>query len=303
MPLSTRQHNRLPGQSPSMVMSPRTRGCQPVYLEMIDDPAQDSMYADLIAQFRKIRDDQGLSSDEYLELMATYIQSLPYQSRPGQQAKYPVETLVEGTGDCADKSLLLAGLLSREGYKVSLLVFDPESHMALGVGSPDSFYKDTGFAYLETTNLSYVGIPPAELEGGVILTSEPMVIPVGNGTTVYTSGAETAYINDMSNLSAQKAISIGTQVKPLTADIATKQGQIAGLDAQMSAMRSAGNIAGYNAQVSSQNALVSSYNAELASYREQETLDQDYADVYNYIITHVYDRKGTYAWVKANMPG
>ena len=72
--------------------------------------------------------------------------------------------------------------------------------MALGVGSTGSFYKDTGYAYLETTNLSYVGVPPDELAGGVVLTSEPLVIPVGNGTTVYTSGAETSYINDMSTL-------------------------------------------------------------------------------------------------------
>ena len=35
------------------------------YLEMVNDPAQERMYSDLLAQFRKIRDDEGLSSDEY----------------------------------------------------------------------------------------------------------------------------------------------------------------------------------------------------------------------------------------------
>ena len=35
------------------------------YREMVNDPAQDQMYSDLITQFRKIRDDQELSSDEY----------------------------------------------------------------------------------------------------------------------------------------------------------------------------------------------------------------------------------------------
>jgi len=272
-------------------------------LAMMNDPAQDPMFNDLITQFRKIRDDQELSSDEYLELMATYTQSLPYDSRPGSPAKYPVETVVDGTGDCADKSLLLAGLLSREGYKVSFLVFSPESHMALGVGSPDSVYKDTGYTYLETTNLSYVGIPPAELEGGVILTSEPMIIPVGSGTTLYTSGAETSYINDMSTLSEQKALSMETQAKPYVADMTAKQEQITRLESKMEVMRSTGNIAAYNAQVSPQNSLVSAYNAELSTYHQQVALEEAYAKVYNYIISHVYDRKGTYAWVKANMPG
>ena len=141
--------------------------------------------------------------------MAAYTQSLTYETTPDNPTKYPVETVVEGAGDCDDKSVLLAGLLSREGYKVALLAFTPESHMALGVGSTDSLYKDTGYAYLETTNLSYVGVPPDELAGGVVLTSEPLVIPVGNGTILYSSGAETAYIHDMSAQSGQKVTGQG----------------------------------------------------------------------------------------------
>ena len=272
------------------------------YLEMVNDPAQDRMYSDLLTQFRKIRDDEGLSSDEYLELMAAYTQSLTYETTPDNPTKYPVETVVEGAGDCDDKSVLLAGLLSREGYKVALLAFTPESHMALGVGSTGSLYKDTGYAYIETTNLSYVGIPPDELAGGVVLTSEPLVIPVGNGTILYSSGAETAYIHDMSTISGQKVTTLNAQLAPIASDLTAKQDQIAQLESRMQALRSSGNIGGYNALVSSHNAQVSAYNAELSTYRGEVAQGNAYADVYNYIITHAYDRKGTYEWVKANMP-
>ena len=272
------------------------------YLELVNDPAQEQMYTDLIAQFRKIRDEEGLTSDEYLELMATYIQSLTYENNPETPTKYPVETVVDGAGNCGDKSVLLAGLLSREGYKVSLLLFTPEVHMAVGVGSTDSLYKDTGYAYLETTNLSYVGVPPDELEGGVSLTSEPMVIPVGNGTTLYTSGAETAYIHDMSSISEQKVTTLNAQLAPIASDLTAKQDQISQIESRMESLRSSGNIGGYNALVSSQNAEVSAYNAELSTYQGEVAQGNAYGDVYNYIITHVYDRKGTYAWVKANMP-
>jgi predicted dienelactone hydrolase len=127
-----------------------------------------------------------------------------------------------------------------------------------------------------------------------------MVIPAGNGTIMYTSGAETSYINNMSTVSEQEALSVETQNKQQGADLTAKQEQIAELDSEMEAMRSAGNIAAYNAQVSLQNSLISAYNAEAALYRQQVALDEAYADVYNYIITHVYDRKGTYTWVKAN---
>ncbi len=272
------------------------------YLEMVNDSAQDPMYADLTAQFRKIRDDQGLTSDEYLELMAAYTQSLTYETTPDNPAKYPVETVVDGAGDCDDKSLLLAGLLSREGYKVALLLFSPEAHMALGIGSVDSLYRDTGYAFLETTNLSYVGVPPDEFEGGKVLTSEPLIIPVGSGTTIYSSGAETSYIHDISILSEQKALGMETQIKPLAADLTTKEDQIALLESQMQALRSSGNIGAYNAQVSSHNALVATYNAELATYRQHVAQYDTYANVHNYIISHAYDRKGTYDWVKANAP-
>jgi len=272
------------------------------YLAMVNDSAQDPMYAELLAQFEKIRDDQGLSGDEYLELMAAYVQSLTYETTPDNPAKYPVETVVDGAGDCDDKSLLLAGLLSREGYRVALLSFSPESHMALGVGSADSTYKDTGYAYLETTNLSYVGVPPEELAGGVVLTSEPLVIPVGNGTRLYTSGAETAALNDMSLSAEQKATGMESKISSLSSDLAAQQDRIKQMESQMQSLRSSGNIGAYNAQVSTHNKLVADYNAELATYRSLVSSYDTYAQVHNYIISHACDRKGTYAWAQANMP-
>jgi len=272
------------------------------YLAMVNDSAQDAMYESLLSQFRKIRDDQGLSSDEYLELMAAYVQSLTYETTPDNPAKYPVETVVDSAGDCDDKSLLLAGLLSRENYKVALLSFSPESHMALGVGSTASLYKDTGYAYLETTNLSYVGVPPEELNGGVVLSSEPLVITVGSGTTLYESGAETSALNDMSLAAEQKAKVLEPKISSFSSDLAAKQDRIQQMEAQMQSLRSSGNVGAYNAQVATHNSLVADYNSELATYKSLIATYDTYAQVHNYIISHAYDRKGTYAWAKTTMP-
>ena len=131
------------------------------YRAQVLDPAQDRFYGDLLASFREVRDRRGLDGDRYLELMAAAVQQLPYVSAPGTAAKYPVETWADRSGDCDDKVLLLAGLLAREGYRVALLVFLPESHMALGVGCPAGYdYGGSGYAYLEVTNGSYVGTYP-----------------------------------------------------------------------------------------------------------------------------------------------
>ncbi len=78
------------------------------YRAMVQDPAQDSLYAALLAETDEIRLRQTLSDDEYLELIAVYVQSLRYETRDQNPAKFPVETVVDRAGDCDDKSLLFS---------------------------------------------------------------------------------------------------------------------------------------------------------------------------------------------------
>jgi hypothetical protein len=167
------------------------------YRAFVDDPAQEPVYADLAGQFRAIRGEHGYSDDEYLELLTVFVQSLPYDTSAGAHpdtlSRFPVETLVDGTGDCDDKSVLLSGLLSREGHNVSLLLFIPEHHMAVGVAGDCLLYGDTGYTYIESTGVSFMGDVPKRLnlsekyvtagefpQTGPI-TSSPVVIRVGSG--------------------------------------------------------------------------------------------------------------------------
>ena len=270
---------------------------------MINDSAQDGFYSDLTGEFSRMKQEQHLTDDEYVELMMVYVQSLTYVTKPDNPAKYPVETAVDQVGDCDDKSLLLAGLLAHEGYKVALLVFDPESHMAVGIGSPDSLYKNTGYAYIETTNFSFAGIPPDSLQGGVVIRSDPLVIPIGSGTKVYSGGKETVYINDAITRADQKATELAVQIESLNAELTAQTARISDLEAQMQQLKSAGNIAAYNAQVPVHNALVSEYNARLSTYRELVARYETYSSLHNYVLDHAYDRKGVYDYVKGHMLG
>jgi hypothetical protein len=172
------------------------------YGAMIHDPSQEQIYADLLGQFRQIRAERNLTDDEYLELIAATIQSIPYRDGGSAPPKYPAELLAEGMGDCDDKSILIAGLLAREGYRVALLKFGPEGHMSMGVGSDAFLYKSTGYTYLEGMTPAYVGFPSAHLVAS--LDSEPLVIPVGSGTLLYHSGNETSYICNRSVFTRQK---------------------------------------------------------------------------------------------------
>ena len=272
------------------------------YRSMVNDPAQEDLYRALIGEFREIKTVKGLSDDEYLELVATFVQSLRYETITDNPAKFPVETVVDGSGDCDDKSLLLAGLLSREGYKVALMSFVPEEHMAVGIAADDYLYKNTNYAYIETTNISFIGVPADTLKGDLKLQSNPIIIPIGNGTKIYASGKETRYINTAYIQSEQKANELEPQLKSLESDLKVKQERITQLEAQLQSLRGTGNIQSYNTQVSVHNGLVSDYNAHLNTYRALFAQYEKTAQVHNYILEHEFDRPGVYEYVKQNMP-
>ena len=272
------------------------------YRAMVQDPSQESLYTAILAEADKIRLQKKLSDDEYFELITVYTQSLRYETREQNPAKFPVETVVDLAGDCDDKSLLLAGLLSREGYPVALLLFVPESHMAVGVGSDKYLYKNTGYTFVETTNYSFVGVPTEKLGGNLTLYSDPVIIPISNGTKFYTSGSETRYIHDMYVLSDKKLKELEPQVKNTESDLKSQQEKIAQLKSQIQKIRDTGNSENYNAQVVIYNALVSDYNARLNIYRQLFARYENYALVHNYILEHMYDRKGVFEYVNKNMP-
>ncbi|MBN1195478.1 MAG: hypothetical protein JXA08_09085 [Methanomicrobiaceae archaeon] len=216
-------------------------------LSFISDPDLLPLYDMLGKHFDDVRKAKSLDNDAYLELICTFVQSIPYETDAMLVApKFPIETIADGKGDCDDKSLLLAALLAREGYAVALLYFETEQHMAVGVIAPGYSYGDSGYAYIEATNVSYIGIPPDELTDGLILSSEPHVIPVGSGTLGYGRCDETFAIDEA--LTRAKAV-------------------IAYNPEDHGAMKS--SIDAYNRQVG----------------------------IHNYIITHVHDRPGTYAWL------
>lgn len=69
----------------------------------------------------------NLSKDEII----SSCRMIPYEAEieGSEYPKYPVETIVENCGDCEDKSILCASILSLKGFNVSLVKFD--NHMMI----------------------------------------------------------------------------------------------------------------------------------------------------------------------------
>jgi hypothetical protein len=172
------------------------------YAASFKDPGQDVLYTPLLSELRRVQRMEGLNSDEYLELMVHFVQSIPYDPAAPVCPRAPLQVVLDHRGDCDEKSLLLLGLLYREGYDAAILLFPAEQHATAGIridsATKPSFrvfdLQGRKYVYIETTRPSFIGLYPDLFE-----TAEPVISPTGNGMKAYRA------INDVMHIvSTQK---------------------------------------------------------------------------------------------------
>lgn len=111
----------------------------------------DDIYKQLL-NLSKQKDTDIVSEIIYFihDLNYVYDHTLGFNDYP----KYPIETLVEGTGDCEDTSILMASLFKRAGYDVVLL--NPTGHIAVGIKCDFDYgytiYNNKKYCYVESTS-------------------------------------------------------------------------------------------------------------------------------------------------------
>jgi hypothetical protein len=150
------------------------------YLEYIkSDDRSVRALADVLSFYSNHMEYQ--SYDEVSFVLA-FVQDLPYtsdlESKGDNYPRYPIETLVDGGGDCEDSSALFASVISNSeffNYGTALVIID--DHMGIGVSgnegvggtyfeiptSPKRYY------YCETTGKGYaIGDMPEDYEGAEI---------------------------------------------------------------------------------------------------------------------------------------
>lgn len=155
---------------------------------VVAEQARSDVLDRLVAEFRRIRRERELDSDEYLELMTAAVQSIPYGDTEVDTLLAP-EVLAGGNGICTDKSLLLASLLVREGYDTVVWVFSTQRHVAVGVRSTRAQFRGTGYAFIETTAPRFVGQASQEYRAPGPVADPPTQIALG-GSRAYTAGGE-----------------------------------------------------------------------------------------------------------------
>lgn len=159
---------------------------------LVADESSGAIVPRVAARLAALRDKLELDDDQYVELMARYVQSIPYGEVDGR-VRPPAQVLAENVAACDDRSVLLASLLVHEGFDTALFTFEGQSHAAVGVRSVDRGFRGTGYAFIETTRPAFVGEVGSRYVGYAAWRPLPHVVRVG-GRTRYTAEAESSFI-------------------------------------------------------------------------------------------------------------
>lgn len=144
------------------------------YSIYVTHPYDDEYLRTLIEKINFISISRDYTEMEKVNLVISFVQSLPYTydsvTTPyDNYPRFPLETLVDGGGDCEDSSILTAALLYGMNYDVILLGLP--GHVACGVYVQDVYgyyytMDDRKYFYLETTSQGWeLGDIPDDYRG------------------------------------------------------------------------------------------------------------------------------------------
>jgi hypothetical protein len=108
-------------------------------------------------RLRELGEQDGLDKAGIINLGLNFVYAIPYrddQQSAGREdyARYPSETLLDGSGDCEDHALLYAALLSQWCVSSALLIYP--SHVAVGIRS-EALGSHAAGIYYSTKGLKY----------------------------------------------------------------------------------------------------------------------------------------------------
>jgi hypothetical protein len=250
------------------------------YAGIFKDPDEDELYSSLLSQLRKIRRMERLNDDEYLETMVQFVQQIPYDPDAPLCPRTPAQVLLDGKGDCDEKSLLLLGLLYREGYDAAILLFPGKHHATAGIRidvntQPSMRVFDSmgrKYLYIETTRSSFIGLYPDEYEN-----ENPVIIPTRNGTIRYDAVNEVLHI-----ISTQKRME--EKMRWINETGTAMLGEIESLETKLNSYEYP-DQQDFDTDYTRYAGLTTQYNVYVDEFRQIN-------EVYKYITDHQFDREG-----------
>ena len=132
----------------------------------VDEPA----LIDIAYILHNMSEEENLDSEEEINFILSFSQSLKYSednitAGVGEYPRYPIETLVDQTGDCEDTSALLISLVEILGFNASIILipdaWEGYGHAAVGINVTgatgvhyilnEGEFNEISYYYAETT--------------------------------------------------------------------------------------------------------------------------------------------------------
>lgn len=220
----------------------------------------------LAPALRELGQAQKLSDDQLVELVAAFVQDIPYDQAKtdrreqgldtdAEKVTYPYEVLYDQKGVCQDKSYLAYHLLQELGYGVAIFLFpDPaDNHMAVGVRCPAQYSNyNSGYCFLETTGTgNKIGMIPELSAATRVATAD---IEIGDINTDQSAGQ----YQSLGRVEVINAIE-GKEYTGIVATIKTRD--------ELERLRT--TIAGYRRELKTLGATVESEESTLEKYMDK----------------------------------
>jgi hypothetical protein len=197
--------------------SNKTRVPTEDYSVYVTHPGDDEYVSSIIERFDEIVVEEDYDETQKVNLMVAFVQSLPYTTDDvttdyDEYPRYPLETLVEGGGDCEDTSILACALLDSMGLDVVLI--NPPNHVAVGVAMDASgtywTHKGIQYFYVETTGEGWeIGEVPEEHQGESAFVYPVQPVPIiTHGWTASTLRRRVTLVADVQNVGTAEATGV-----------------------------------------------------------------------------------------------
>jgi hypothetical protein len=178
---------------------------------------KDPYIQSLAEELNETTNSEGYNSYDQVSFVLAFVQSLPYTSDNvtegyNEYPRFPIETLVDGGGDCEDTSILFATLTLILGY--GTVYINPPDHYAVGIlgdhlgGTYWTYPKDSNKTYYfcETTGNGFkIGELPDEFQG--------------ESAYIYPIDENKQYVSDITILPTPKQIQTTSPINTATPTI------------------------------------------------------------------------------------
>jgi hypothetical protein len=202
--------------------------------------------------------------------------------------RYPYETLYDNLGICTDKSYLGAAIFRQMGYETSLLRFDQDKHLSIGIGVPDGYQElGTSYAIMELTGKGFlVGDIPNLVNTGLAQNTIGNIPEISDNPIANTQDRKISNASGVENVSTGKKYTRIVERTTLRSQIENLQNQLSDEKAKVEAAKNLATQKEGELQIAENsytaNPSPGSYNQYLKVYNSYKSAITANNQVYNY---------------------